>query len=424
MKSSHKDTRLASFFDQINEIKDPRCYARDHPFKSMMTIALCAMIGGANNDRAIVEFGKLRVNEFKKIIPLPCGIPSRSTFLRLLNGINQKEMQLLLNLVPNELKNIGDNSMNADEVEIQSHLERQRIMDGKSLRALHAKESHMLLNAYNPSAHKLIGQMRIDRKTNEITAIPKLLAQIKSELPGTIFTSDAIGTQKNIVADIRSYGADYLLPVKGNQHHMYCDLKLFLDDIPDGNELEILHTFHETHDTKHGRIETRKCWTTHVTDWFDEKHLWKDLKTISVIETTIIKNGKTSVSRRYYISSLLVKASIILALARNHWSIENNLHWSLNTSFKEHIATTRGSGAENKSTLRCVSLALLRRSPGNLSIDNKRARAAKDFDFLMEVLLGDKIDLRSPGQKAFDAVRNGLNYAVTNAYYYIGSAFG
>ncbi len=411
-----KKDRLARLIEQINTIPDPRKRKGKHPFESLMIITLCAVTGGANNDIAIAEFGQSRVGDFKKIIPLPCGIPSYSTFNRVISHISVIDMQRLFDIVPDEWKRSGEQELadSPEAVEIQSYLKRHRCLDGKVLRAIAQKEPCTLVRAYDPTQQKVLYQTRVGEKTNEITGSPIDLENIKDKLSNTIVSLDAIGTQKNIVTIIREYGADYLLPIKGNQYQLHADVSLFLNDVADGKMPEIVHTFHETRDKKHGRIEIRKCWTTHAIDWFDQKHLWKDLTTISVIETSIIKRGTTTINRRYYISSLSVKAVIILALVRNHWSIENKLHWGLNTSFDEHIATTRGRGAGNKSIFRCVALSFLQRHPANLSINNKRARAANDFEFLMEVVLGEKIDLRTPTQKVIRSLKRGIDYLITS----------
>lgn len=400
VKLSQNNEHFARLIEVIRSIPDPRAKTVKHPFESIMIIIVCASVAGANDDVYMEEYAKSNIHHFKKIIDLPYGVPSHDTINRMLCAINPKDMSQLKNLITIIPKQPVD--------EVQQYLQRQICLDGKSVRALASTSCpSTLLRAYSPYNRMVLDQVAVAKKTNEITTIPIVLNNIKDDLVGSIVTIDAIGTQKKNTALITESEADYLLPVKKNQHDLYDDLKLFLDDIISGELIDDNTTYYETTDIGHGRKEIRKCWTTNSIGWINQKDLWWNLNTISVIETTIIKKGKTSISRRYYISSLLVNAQIILALARNHWGIENKLHWPLNKSFSEHISTSRtGYAKENKAFLRCFVLTLLQQNRETLSCDIKRAKAAANFNFLLELLLGEEIDLRSSLQKLADGVNN------------------
>ena len=397
---SQNNEHFARLIEVIRSIPDPRAKTVKHPFESIMIIIICASVAGANDDVYMEEYAKSNVDHLKKIIDLPYGVPSHDTINRMLGAIHPIDMHRLMNLVSIIPEQPAD--------EVQQYLQRQICLDGKSVRALASTPyASVLLRAYSPYNRVVLNQVAVANKTNEITTIPIVLQNIQKDLPGAIVTIDAIGTQKKNTTFIVEFGGDYLLPVKKNQHALYDDLKLFLDDITTGQIVDDNITYHETTDIGHGRKEIRKCWTTSSIGWIDQKDLWCNLKTISVVETTIIKKRKITISRRYYISSLLVNAQIILALARNHWGIENKLHWPLNKTFSEHTSTARtGYAKENKAILRCLVLALLQQNKVNLSCDIKRANAAASFNFLLEVLLGEVIDLRSPLQKLADSINN------------------
>lgn len=229
-------------------------------------------------------------------------------------------------------------------------------------------------------------------------------------LKNSIVTIDAIGTQKEIVKKIIDSEAHYILPVKGNQKQLYEDVSLYLDALIDGKFPGVKFSYHETYDKGHGREEIRKCWSTNNIGWLYRRGRWKKLQSISVIESIVTKKGKITVTRRYYISNLSADACILLAVVRNHWGIENKLHWPLNVSFREHISISRkGRGAENLGILRCVALSLLQNHSSPLSVNNKRMRAAYDYEYLLEVLCGKKIDFRSHTEKIIDYLKAALN---------------
>jgi len=200
-------------------------------------------------------------------------------------------------------------------------------------------------------------------------------------------------------------GGFYLLALKGNQHNFYKDVKDFMDSLRK-NEFKdesVEFSTHQTIDKGHGRIETRKIWATTCIAWLEQKIEWKNLKTLIVVETTIVEKEKTSIDCRYFISNLSLDAEALLMIIRNHWAIESKCHWVLNTTFSERKSNLRkGFAPENMSVLRKICLKLIAMIISKLSFKNKRAKAAVDFEYLLKLLLGEDIDTRSNFEKIFD----------------------
>lgn len=414
--SIQQNEKLTRIFEIIKTIEDPR-RTSFHPFESIIMIMICASLGGSNDAISIAEFGKNHIDWFKKIIKLPYGMPSHDTFTRMINKIHPEEMKKILSIRGEiQLQNLIENEDSQEVSVISKHIS----LDGKMLRALSEYSPLTLVRAYFAHQKQTLAQVKVGHGTNEITTIPKVLNCLKSFILGAIITIDAIGTQRKIVKQIIELQADYVLPVKGNQHQLYADLKLFLDDLADGKMPHTSFTYHETIDKKSGRIERRKCWTTGRFKWLHNKGRWKGLKSISIVETEIAKGKCTTITRRYYISSLLIHAKLILAIVRNHWGIENKLHWPLNVAFREHVSTIRkGRGAENFSILRCLSLSLLQNNSATLSVVNKRARAACSFEYLLELLTGEKnhpSTTKSYSQKLTEFINYGIGLLVKGAY--------
>jgi len=413
----HTDEKLSTIRKYITQMEDPRSCARYHPFESIIMIMVCASIGGANDATGIAEFAKNRKKEFNRLLYLPNGIPAHDTYNRMINGVDTEDLKELSRLI-----SAAKLPLNCDIVETsalteeEQYLARQICIDGKVLRAI----ARTVVRVYQPSKKLTLNQARVPLETNEIPVIPMILNEAGEYVMASVCTIDAIGTQTKIVDTIVGLGGDYLLAVKGNQHQLHEDIKLYLDDMITGKIQDSNQTFYETKDKGHGRIETRKCWTTTTTGWLYKRHRWKKLSSISVVETTItkVKDGQEVITKsyRYYISSLSVHAQIILALVRNHWSIENTLHWPLNVAFREHVATIRkGKGAQNFAVLRSLALNLLQTEPSSLSINNKRAQASHDFEHLLKVLTGCDIDTRTPIQKTTHLITKSLDNLFVNA---------
>jgi predicted transposase YbfD/YdcC len=244
-----------------------------------------------------------------------------------------------------------------------------------------------MVSAFASDYGLVLGQRCTEEKSNEITAIPELLAMLY--LKGCIVTIDAMGTQTEIVASIREKEADYLLSVKANQPTLQHDVIGCFDKAKSKQWRGVQHTTDRTIDGGHGRIETRTSWAMPLpkamADQADER--WKDLRSIAMIEALREVNGESTLERRYYITSLPAEATVILGAARAHWGIENQLHWKLDVQMNEDQCRIRGDGAENLAAIRHIALNQLRReNSAKRSLRLKQRKAAMNNDYLEMVL--------------------------------------
>lgn len=369
---SQKNGRLANLILCIEEISDPRIDRNlEHPLVTILMIAICAHIGGANDWVEIQHFGKLHIEWFATFLDVSNGIPSHDTFGRVFSMISNFELKFWLLLWLEDVLCKGGQQIS---------------LDGKVIKAWSSKDPLTMLNAWSTASRAIIGQIRVAPGHNEITTIKKMLKLLN--LKGKVVTIDAIGTQKEIAASIVEEGGDYVLPVKRNHPTFHDDVKLFMDSVVDGQFDYVPYDFDKTLDKDHGRIETRLCYSTGYIDWMHQKKDWSHLKSLTVIEIKVEKNGVTSNHRRYFISSLEPNAPKILSIVRNHWGIENYLHRSLDVNALEDRSTIRkGSGPQNFSLLRCFVASLLSNSPFSGSIKHNKTQASHSFPFLLGILL-------------------------------------
>ena len=234
--------------------------------------------------------------------------------------------------------------------------------------------------------HAVFAQLKVHDKSNEITAIPHLLEKL--QLKDATVTIDAMGCQKDIAEKIIDRGGHYVLALKGNQTSLHEDVQTFMDD-----RIERRVTDHgdvyETVEKSHGRIEMRKCWTCWDIDWLVRRHRWAGLYSVVAVESTRSINGKTSTERRYYISSHSGRQTQKLAmLIRNHWRVENALHWTLDVCFNEDQCRVRiANAAENLARIRRISLILLKNDKTcKLGVKSRRAKAGYDRSCLLTLL--------------------------------------
>lgn len=268
-------------------------------------------------------------------------------------------------------------------------------IDGKALR--HAADAGAplpyIVSAWASGNGLALGQVKVDDKSNEITAIPELLRVL--ELKGCIVTIDAMGCQKEIAAAIVDKKADYLLALKGNQGTAHDEFQQYFDDaVPAGTAGPVkarkpsTMDFFESLEKGHGRVETRRCWQTTDIAWFHDKVQWKELSSVGLIESIRIVKGVRTVERRYYLSSLALGAQTFAQAVRQHWGVENRLHWSLDVTFREDQSRARTRyAAQNLATLRRIALNLVKHDKTqNLPVRRKRMLAALDPDYLKRLL--------------------------------------
>jgi len=363
--------------DHFASLKDPRTPDKtEHQLIDVVTIAICAVICGADGFTEIADYGKAKYDWFKGFLELPNGIPSHDTFGRIFSLISPDEFQ---HCFQSWIQTVA--TLTSGEVVA---------IDGKCLRRSHDRSSgkaaiHMV-NAWASRNRVTIGQFKTDEKSNEITAIPKLLSML--ELEGCIVTIDAMGCQTKIASAIVDKGADYVLALKDNQGNLSEDVKLHFEEaVQYGIDDYAIETY-ESVNGGHGRIETRKCYTCSDIDWLEAKAKWTGLKTIVRIDSERDIKGEIGNDTRYYITSLENGPERILEAVRSHWGVENSHHWVLDVAFREDESRIRkGYAAENFSVLRNIAANLLRSEMSSKrGIKGKRLKAGWDNDYLVKVL--------------------------------------
>jgi len=263
-------------------------------------------------------------------------------------------------------------------------------LDGKTLRhsfdqATATAAIHMV-SAWASANRLVLGQLKVDEKSNEITAIPKLLQLL--DLKGAVVTIDAMGCQKEIARTITEQGADYVLALKDNHPTLSEAVTLFLNDARDTAFADIEHTYHETVDGDHGRIETRRYWITSEIEWLGAKASWSHLRSVGMVEARREIGETVQIATRYFLTSLPAQAVRFAQAVRQHWGVENSLHWVLDVSFQEDACRIRKEkGAQTFAVLRHIAINLLRREPHHKrGIKARRKRAGWDRDYLVQVL--------------------------------------
>jgi predicted transposase YbfD/YdcC len=369
-----------SIIDYFAAVPDPRVDRRkDHPLVSILVVGLLAVICGADSFVAMETFGESKKQWLSSFLDLPKGIPSHDTFGRVFAVLNPHALEAAFREWISALAKLGDDEVVA--------------IDGKTLRRSFqkagAKSFVHMVSAWATHNRVVLGQYKTEEKSNEITAIPRLLELLN--IKGAMVTIDAMGCQKDIAAKIVEGDADYLLAVKDNQPTLLKNVsEIFQRASQDSAFLDRLDFF-ETHDTGHGRTEVRRCWTSADLKSISGRNQWKALAGVALVEVDRTIGDKTSTEQRYFISSKkALAAKDALAASRSHWGIENELHWVLDVAFREDDCRVRaGHAAENFAVLRHIALNLLKNLPGRkIGVKTCRMRAGWDHDFLLKVLHG------------------------------------
>ena len=346
-------------------LTDPRRYNRRHNLIDIITIAICAVICNADGFEHICELGQAKYEWFKEFLELPHGIPSADTFERVFARIDPQEFKTCF----------------MEWVQAISQLTKGEVVaiDGKTLRRSHdqsnGKSAIHMVSAWACANGLVLGQIKTEEKSNEITAIPQLLRTL--EIEGCIVTIDAMGCQKRICETIVEKGADYVFSLKGNQGNLNDDVKLYFQDRKQNDFKDVSFDYHETIDAEHGKIEIRKYWTVSDIDWLQGKENWRNLKTICMVERERQFVDKTENETSYYIGSLTNNAETFATAARSHWGVENSLHWVLDVSFREDESRIRKDNApDNFAVLRHIALNMIKKETSlKKSIKSKRLRA-------------------------------------------------
>jgi predicted transposase YbfD/YdcC len=366
-----------SIIDFLSEIEDPRrdTANRRHELIDILVIALCGMLSAADDWVSIEQYGEAKQDWFAKFLSLPNGIPSHDTFNRVFSRIDPEQfMNCFLKWV-SAIRSVFGHELIA--------------VDGKTLRRSHDGDNRAaihMVSAWATQNNLVLGQVKTQEKSNEITAIPELLEALS--LKGSLVSIDAMGCQKDIAEKIVAKEGDYLLSVKDNQSTLKEAIEVTLSSRKRQAYVKPQIDFHENTQRNRDRKEVRRCWTTTSLSKLDRAEDWKGLNQIALVESERTVHGKTSLEKRYYICSARLSAEEIIQLSRNHWGVENKLHWVLDMAFREDECRVRkGNGAENLARLRHIALNLLKQDKtAKVGIKNKRLKAGWDLDYLLHLI--------------------------------------
>jgi predicted transposase YbfD/YdcC len=367
--------------EALRGVNDPRRqwgYIR-HKLLDMLVIGLCSIIVRGEYFDEMEELGKAWEQWFRKFLELPNGIPDEDTFRRIFERVDPAQLLGCLQQWLGQMSLAGGREINVDG----------KTMRGSAKAGEH-KGIHMVSAWVNE--HKLtLGQLATEEHSNEITAIPLLLDTI--DIKGDTVTIDAMGCQSEIATKIRSKQADYVLAVKENQPTLYEEIKEYFRFLDEGKHvIELPEDIWESGlEKEHGRIERRRIRTACDIDFLTGKKQWKDIKTIIEYRCERTIQEETTITCKYYISSKDVGADEFGRIIRNHWSIENNLHWALDVSFGEDRCQARKDNSpKNLTVLRKIALGRLHAIDAGkrVSIKRKMFRASLNPDFLYKVLFG------------------------------------
>jgi len=368
---------VTTFSTHFHDIDDQRIErTKFHLLHDILVISICAVICGADGPSSIEQYALAKQDWLNTFLKLPNGIPSHDTIGRVMAQIDPQQFQTcfmrwiqdICHLLPGEVVPI----------------------DGKTLRRSFDTELDQgpihIVSAWATTNRLVLGQIKVDEKSNEITAIPELIDAL--DLTDCVVTIDAMGCQKQIASRIRAKGAHYILALKKNQGALYSDVhelfhQLRRDQAPD----ETLDAYEMT-DQGHGRHEIRRYWTTDTLDRVSTRAQWSDLQAVGMVESERTLAGETTVESRYYILSLPSNAQTFGNAVRAHWGIENSVHWVLDVTFREDESRIRmGNGPENFAILRHIAINLLREETSfKGSIKTKRLKCGWNDAYLSKVL--------------------------------------
>jgi predicted transposase YbfD/YdcC len=360
----------------FRKLRDPRVQGRKrHLLIDIVVIAICATICGCDDWQEIATFANARHDWLKKFLRLPNGVPSHDTFERVFDRLDPEQFQVCFRAWMQALQE----DLGLSQIAI----------DGKTLRGsgVGGCQTLHLVSAWATANCLSLGQVAVAEKSNEITAIPKLLELL--EVKGALVTIDAMGCQRTIAAKIVEREGDYILTVKDNQEHLLSDIQAALIRAFENGYKGVEHDEYETRNKGHGREEYR-CYTVlHDITGIRNAADWARLTTIGFCYSERTVNGQTTEELRYFIGSRKAGAKIYGDALRNHWGIENKLHWQLDVTFHEdNNRVSKKHAAENLALVRRLALSLLKQNADKGSMACKRLKAALDPDFLQEIIAG------------------------------------
>jgi len=367
-----------SLVECMAAVEDPRVdRTKAHDLQDILVLSVLAVLCGADGWEDIELFAKIRFSWLKKFIKLRNGIPSHDTISRVFRMIHPEAFQEAFLAWVSGL-NFGSDGLNVVAI------------DGKSLRRSHDKKSFKSMlhsvAAWSVDNRLVLGCQSVDQKSNEITAIPELLKKL--ELKGAIITMDAMGSQKEIAAQIIDGGGDYVLAIKDNHPSLAKAMSEYFDDAHEKGLIENGVRNHHTSDTKHGRLENRYYYQVPIPDSMKQlTDSWKGAKSIGQVHNITMRDGKECYEIRYYLSSMPLGVKRFASAVRAHWGIENSFHWVLDMTFNEDQSRIRkGHSPDNFALLRRFAINILSLDTSKESTRKKRKRAAWDENYLLNCL--------------------------------------
>lgn len=368
------DIGKRSLIDHFSALDDPRqAWKVEYPLAEIMLLVLCATLAGADSFVDIRFWGRKKLDFLRTMLPFKKGIPSHDTLNDVMNALDPTMFSDCF------IAWVAD--LREDEPDIVA-------LDGKTSRRARRGEAHPLhvVSAWASRQRLVLGQQAVDEKSNEIAAIPLLLERL--QLAGALVTIDAIGCQTKIADKILAKGADYLLALKDNWPALAAEVALYFETT-DAKKLDS----HLTTDGDHGRIERRRHLVSHDVDWlasdrrFPGEPRFPGVKAIAMVEATVERGGKTSVARRFFLSSLALDASLCAKAVRAHWGIENRLHWVLDVVFHDDLMRLRTqNGPKNMATVKHMAMNLVKEAKGPDSLRIRRKAAGWDDNYLRALI--------------------------------------
>jgi len=378
MSNERKESSILAYFGDLADPRLERC--KRHQLLDIIAVGICAVICGADSFVEMEEFGTAKRAWFETFLDLEHGIPSHDTFRRVFGKLQPAEFQ---------------RCFLAWIESVQEHTKGEIVaIDGKALRGTFERTTNKsalrMVSAWATTNSLVLGQVKTAEKSNEITAIPALLRLL--EIEGCIVTIDAMGCQREIVAQIVEHKADYCISLKGNQGTLHEEVWEYFQWARAIEFKQLEHSYAESVEKDHGRIETRRCWSVADVEWLNNKEDWKGVRSICAVEAERLElsTQKRALETRYFISSLASDAQELLTAVRKHWAIENSLHWVLDVAFREDQCQIRKDhAAENFAMLRHIAVNLLKREKtAKVGVKIKRNKAGWDTNYLLKALTG------------------------------------
>ncbi len=376
MCDANLDRSERSLVAAFASLEDPRCpINRRHNLTEVIVVAIAAVLCGADGWVDVAEFGRAKEDWFRQFLTLPQGIPSHDTFGRVFGLLDPHAFESCFRRWVAAIRDLIPGQVIA--------------IDGKTLRRSHDRGAGLaalhLVSAWATANQVVLGQVATEAKSNEITAIPQLLALL--HLKGCIVTIDAMGCQTKIAAQIDDQGGDYVLALKGNQGTLATEVEEAFISADATDYAEMDTQVLETVERGHGRVERRRYRTLGDLSGVPRRALWQGMNMIGMVESQRTVEGNTSVETRYYIGSIGHDVTCFERAVRRHWGIENTLHWSLDMTFREDECRVRDPNArENLAVLRHIALTRLKQDNAKVGLRNKRNKAGWDQRYLTKLI--------------------------------------